>query len=72
MKINSLNFTRPRTLTLDDGQQDDYDEEEESDVEKDAVNFVLVAVRRFDLIADAATGSDALVQVEDEALQRKE
>jgi hypothetical protein len=56
-------------LTLNDGEKDDDDEEEEADVEEDAVDLVRVAVRRFDLVTDAAAGADALVQVEHEALQ---
>ena len=55
------------SLTLDDGEEDDDDEEEEADVEEDPEALVLVAVGRLDLVADAAAGAHALVEVEDEA-----
>lgn len=57
--------------TLNNGQEDDDDEEEEGNVKDDAVDFVLVAVRRLNLVADAATRSYALVQVKDEALKEQ-
>lgn len=55
--------------TLNDGEQDDDDKEEESDVEDDAVEFVLVPVRSLDLVADATTSPHAFVQVEHKALR---
>jgi hypothetical protein len=58
-------------ITLNDGKQDNDDEEEETDVEEDAVDFVGVAVRGFDLVTDTAAGSNALVQVEHEALKQE-
>ncbi len=58
-------------ITLNDGEQNDDDEEEETDVEEDAIDFVGVAVRRFDLVTDTTAGSDTLVQVEHEALKQE-
>jgi len=55
--------------TLNDGQQNDNDEEEEGDVEEDAVDFVIVAIWRFDFVTDTTTSSYTLVNVEDEAGQ---
>jgi hypothetical protein len=58
-------------ITLNDGEQNDYDEEEETDVEEDAIDFVRVSVWRFDLVTDTTAGSNALVQVEHEALKQE-
>lgn len=55
--------------TLNDGQKDDDDEKEESDVEHYSVHLVVVAVGRFDLVSDTTAGSHALVQVEHETLK---
>lgn len=55
-------------LTLNDGKQDDNDEEEESDVKDDTIEFVLVTVRRLDLITNTTASAHTLVQVEHEAL----
>ena len=57
-----------RARTLNDGQQDDNDEEEESDVKDDAIELVLITIRRLNFITDAATSPHALVQVEHKAL----
>jgi hypothetical protein len=48
-------------LTLNDSKQDDNDEEEESDVEENAVNLVLVTVGGLDFVTDTTAGSHALV-----------
>lgn len=56
-------------LTLKDGKQDDNDEEEEGDVEDDPPDFGVISIWRLQLIANAATGADAFVQVEYEALR---
>lgn len=56
-------------LTLNDGQKDDDDEEEESYVKHYPVDFVVVAVGRFDLVSDTSAGPHALVQVEHETLK---
>lgn len=55
--------------TLNDGQQNDDDEEEEGDVKDDAVDLVLVTGRIFDLITDAAAGTNANIHVEHIALR---
>lgn len=57
--------------TLNDGQQDNDDEEEESDVKDDAVELVLITIRGFNLITNATTGSYSLVQVEHKALPKQ-
>merc|ERR1712106_1318760 len=53
--------------TLDDGQQDQGDEQEEGEVEDDSDVFVVGTVRGLDHISDATTSPDTLVHVEDEA-----
>ncbi len=54
--------------TLNDGQQNDNDEEEESHVEDDSVVHEVLSVGVFDLVPDAASGSQSVVQMEDETL----
>jgi len=73
-RILFLRFAQsiPSVLTLNDSQQDDNHEEEESDVEHYAVDFVIIAVRFADLVADTSTSSHAFVQMENEALRVKE
>ena len=58
-------------ITLNDGEQNDNDEEEETDVEEDSIDFVGISVWRFDLVTDTTAGSNTLVQVEHEALKQK-
>ena len=58
-------------ITLNDGQQDDNDEEEECNVEDDSVDFIVITVGRFDFVTDATTSSYTFVQVEYEALQQR-
>ena len=53
--------------TLDDGQQDDNDEQEERNVEKDSHKLVVGAVRGLDDVTDATARPHALVEVEHEA-----
>ena len=53
--------------TLDDGQQDQGDEQEEGEVEEDSDILVVSAVWRLDDVADTSAGPDSLVQVEHEA-----
>ena len=57
--------------TLNDGQQDNNDEEEESDVKDDAVELVLVTIRGLNLVANATTSPYSLVQVEHKALPKQ-
>ncbi len=56
--------------TLNDGQKDDNDEEEEADIEEDSVDLVGITIWGFDLVTDTTTGPDTLVQVEHEALKK--
>ena len=53
--------------TLDDGEQDNNDEQEEGNVEEDADKFVLSAVRRLNNVTDTTSSTHSLVQVEHEA-----
>ena len=53
--------------TLDDGQQNQGDEQEEGEVEEDPDIFVVSPVRRLNDISDSSAGPDSLVHVEDEA-----
>lgn len=57
--------------TLNDSQQDDNDEEEESDVKQDTVNFVIVSVWWANLVTYSTACSHTLVKMEHEALQAK-
>lgn len=59
-------------LTLDDGQKDYDDEEEEGDVENDAVDLVLIARRVLNLVADPSACSDANIHMEHVTLDGKE
>lgn len=54
--------------TLNDGKKDNDDEEEERDVENNAVQLQWIAVGRLQFVADTATRSDARVQVKFETL----
>lgn len=58
--------------TLNDGEQDNDDEEEEGNVEDDAVELVLISIRSLNFITDATTSSHTFVQMEHEALQENE
>lgn len=58
-------------LTLDDGQQDYNDKEEECDVKDDAVDFVLVTCRVLYLIANPSTCSYTNIHVEHVALEER-
>ena len=66
LKIEAIEFD-----TLDDGQQDDNDEEEEADVKQDAPGLVLVAVWRLDDVSNATASSNALIQMVHEALEKQ-
>ena len=46
--------------TLNDGQQNNNDEKEEGDIEENAVNFIVVTIRRLNFVTDTTTSSDAL------------
>lgn len=54
--------------TLNDGQQDDNDKEEEGNVKDDAIHLVRVTSRVFDFITNAATRSHSHIHVEEVAL----
>ena len=56
------------SLTLDDGQKDYNDKEEEGDVKDDAVDLILVTRRVFNLVTDPSTGSHTYIHVEHVAL----
>lgn len=60
-------LTEPHTL--DDGQQDDNDKEEEGDIKEDAVKLIRVACRVLDFIPDATTGPHTHIHVEQVALK---
>lgn len=47
--------------TLNDGQKYNDDEEEERNVKHYSVDFVVVAVWRFDFVSDTAAGPHAFV-----------
>ena len=53
--------------TLDDGEQNQGDEQEEGEVEEDPDIFVVRPIRRLNHISDSSAGPDSLVHVEDEA-----
>ena len=61
----------PGRITLNDGQKNNDNEEEERNIEEDSVDFVLVAIGRLDFITNATAGPHALVQMEHETLQIK-
>lgn len=54
--------------TLNDGQQDDNDEEEEGNIKDDAIHFIRVTSGVFNFITNASTCSYAHVHVEEVAL----
>lgn len=54
--------------TLNDGQQNDNDEEEEGDVEQDAVELIDVSSRVLQLVSNSTTSSHAHIHVEQIAL----
>ena len=53
--------------TLDDGQQDNNDEQEEGDVEEDADELVLSAVRWLNNVTNTTSSTHSLVQMEHKA-----
>ena len=57
--------------TLNDGEQNDNDEEKETDVEKDSVNFIIITIWGLDDITNTAACSNALVQVEHKTLRKR-
>lgn len=58
-------------LTLNDGQQDDNNKEEEGDVKHNAINFVIITIRRFNFITDTSSSSYTFIEMENEALKKK-
>ena len=66
-KQNKLDVFNPAP-TLNDGQQDDDDKEEEGNVKDDAIHLVRVASRVFDFIPNAAPRSHSHIHVEEVAL----
>ena len=70
--LNSLQLVTKSTEgvndeTLDDGEQDERDEQEEGKVKEDSDVLVLRAIWGLDDVTDTAASSDALVQMEHEA-----
>ena len=55
--------------TLNDGKQDNHNEEEEGNIKEDSVGFQRISIRRFQLITDTTSSTNAFVQVEYEALK---
>ena len=47
-------------FTLNDGQQNNDNEEEEGDIEHNTIHFIFIAVWRLDFITDTTTSSDTL------------
>merc|ERR1719239_1110544 len=70
--FNSLQLVTESTKgvndeTLDDGQQDQGDEQEEGEVKDDPDVLIVCTVRGFNHVSDTTTSPDTLVHVEDEA-----
>ena len=59
-------------LTLDDGQEDYNDKEEEGDVKDDAIDLILVTRRVLNLVSDPSTCSHPHIHVEHVALKHRE
>ena len=55
--------------TLNDGKQDNNNEEEEGNIKEDSVGFQRISIWRFQLITDTTSSTNALIQVEYEALK---
>ena len=55
--------------TLNDGKQDNNNEEEEGNIKEDSVGFQRISIRRFQLITDTTSSTNAFIQVEYEALK---
>ena len=53
--------------TLDNGQQDDNDEQEEGNIEENSYKLIVCTVWRFNDITNTSAGSNSLVEVEDKA-----
>lgn len=58
-------------LTLYDGQEDDNDKEEESDVKDDTIDLIFVAGGIFNFIPNAPSGTNPNIHVEHVALGRE-
>ncbi len=60
------------SLTLDDGQEDYNDKEEEGDVKDDAIDLILVTRWVLNLVTDPSTCSHTYIHVEHVALGKTE
>lgn len=65
-----LGSIHTKTCTLNDGQEDDDDKEEEGDVEQDAVELVGISSWILQLVSDSSSSPHAHVHVEQVTLQR--
>lgn len=61
---------KSKDCTLNDGQQDDNDKEEEGDVEQDAVELIGVSSWVLQLVSNTTSSSHTHVHVEQIALPR--
>ena len=57
------------TPTLNDGKQDNNNEKEERNIKQDSVRFQRISIRRFQLVTDTTSSTNAFIQVEYEALK---
>jgi hypothetical protein len=58
-------------FTLNDGQQNDDNKEEESDVEYNTIHLVVIAIWISYLISYTSSSSHSLVEMEHETLKRQ-
>ncbi len=49
---------------LNNGQQDSRNEEEEAEIEGEAIHLLVVSFSGFDFVSDSSTGAHSKVQVE--------
>ena len=66
--VNTINMCGDKP-TLNDGKQDNNNEEEEGNIKEDSVSFQRISIRRFQLVADTTSSTNAFIQVEYEALK---
>ena len=71
MTFQNNNHGKMSVHTLNNGQKNDNDKEEETDIKENPVDFRVIAVGWFNNITNTTARSNALVQVEHKTLKER-
>ena len=71
MTFQNNNYGKMSVHTLNNGQKNDNDKEEETDIKENPVDFRVIAVGWFNNITNTTARSNALVQVEHKTLKER-